>query len=391
MKSLRFVMLCSVLAMLAASTPAGAQGGVNRPDECLPPNNSAYLAGFHAMYTAQYLMSNPAHSRFTHCANPPTVIGGETMHAFGSQVCFRLSTNRGKTFKDLRAVAQCLVRVRLVEEDPSSETRYFETEMLALDIRGGNLPPGVMIRESPTQPSMGQTRIQRMPGGGFHIDSFFDIFTELSLDGGATWIPSAQPGHVELAEADALREHSISPTTVIGSKAATGRIVLNAPAPPGGANVLLTSDNPNVIVPASVLVPAGLCHKTYAIKTKAVAAVEEANVRATYNGTVLTAPLRLRPIGVKMISLNPKSVKGGNPSTATVTLEAAAGPGPIQVNLSSNNAAASVPANIVIPLGQKTGTFVVTTSAVGAITKAKITAQANNGTAARSATLTITP
>jgi hypothetical protein len=25
----------------------------------------------------------------------------------------------------------------------------------------------------------------------FHIDSFFDVFTELSVDGGATWIPSS--------------------------------------------------------------------------------------------------------------------------------------------------------------------------------------------------------
>ncbi|MDP6547194.1 MAG: PEP-CTERM sorting domain-containing protein, partial [Phycisphaerae bacterium] len=27
-------------------------------------------------------------------------------------------------------------------------------------------------------------------GGLYHIDSFFDVFTELSVDGGANWIPS---------------------------------------------------------------------------------------------------------------------------------------------------------------------------------------------------------
>jgi hypothetical protein len=25
----------------------------------------------------------------------------------------------------------------------------------------------------------------------YHIDSFFDVFTELSIDGGTTWIPKA--------------------------------------------------------------------------------------------------------------------------------------------------------------------------------------------------------
>jgi hypothetical protein len=55
-----------------------------------------------------------------------------------------------------------------------------------------------MIRESPTLPSKGKTSITDIgapgpgPGdNGYHIDSFFDVFTELSLDGGMTWIPKS--------------------------------------------------------------------------------------------------------------------------------------------------------------------------------------------------------
>jgi hypothetical protein len=48
----------------------------------------------------------------------------------------------------------------------------------------------MMLRESPTLPSLGTTTVASQPGGVFHIDSFFDIFTELSLDGGQTWIPA---------------------------------------------------------------------------------------------------------------------------------------------------------------------------------------------------------
>ena len=52
-----------------------------------------------------------------------------------------------------------------------------------------SLPPevSVMLRESTTLASTGQTTIDSAPGGGFMISSFFDIFTEVSLDGGATW------------------------------------------------------------------------------------------------------------------------------------------------------------------------------------------------------------
>jgi hypothetical protein len=70
----------------------------------------------------------------------------------------------------------------------------FATEMLQLDLSGG----GVLIRESPTLQSTGQTTIQDIGGGQYQIDSFFDIFTELSLDGGQTWIPSQEATHVDL-------------------------------------------------------------------------------------------------------------------------------------------------------------------------------------------------
>ncbi len=66
-----------------------------------------------------------------------------------------------------------------------------------MNISGGTLPAGVMIRESPTLLSSGQTRIKPIPGG-YMIDSFFDIFTEVSTDGGVTWMPALEPSYVEL-------------------------------------------------------------------------------------------------------------------------------------------------------------------------------------------------
>ena len=92
-------------------------------------------------------------------------------------------------------------------------TGTFATEMLQLDLQGS--VPGLgafMIRESPTKQSTGQVTITQLPGGQFQIDSFFDVFTELSTDGGATWMVGsdsiahsqagiATSGHVELQPA----------------------------------------------------------------------------------------------------------------------------------------------------------------------------------------------
>src|ERR1043166_1521493 len=54
-----------------------------------------------------------------------------------------------------------------------------------------------MIRESPTRQSIGQTTVRAVEGG-YMISSFFDVFIEISLDGGLTWNGSQASGRVEL-------------------------------------------------------------------------------------------------------------------------------------------------------------------------------------------------
>jgi hypothetical protein len=69
----------------------------------------------------------------------------------------------------------------------------FDTEMLSLDIRESPTLGNIMVRESPSKASLGRTSISLDSGGQYRISSFFDIFTELSLDNGATWTPAGVP------------------------------------------------------------------------------------------------------------------------------------------------------------------------------------------------------
>jgi hypothetical protein len=91
----------------------------------------------------------------------------------------------------------CVVRATGTFSDGTSKT--FATEMLQLDLSGGTLPPGMQLRESPTLHSTGQTTVRSIAGGQFQVSSFFDVFTELSLDGGQTWTPRA-PATLELTD-----------------------------------------------------------------------------------------------------------------------------------------------------------------------------------------------
>jgi hypothetical protein len=82
-----------------------------------------------------------------------------------------------------------------------SQTGVFATEITSLLLSAPDFG-GLLLRESPTLPSTGQTTITPIGGGMFHIESFFDVFTELSLDGGATWSPDTSgPAHIVLTSA----------------------------------------------------------------------------------------------------------------------------------------------------------------------------------------------
>ena len=70
----------------------------------------------------------------------------------------------------------------------STTAGRFDTEMLQMDISGNSTLGSIKFRESPTKQSLGTTTVAG-ESGDYVIDSFFDVFTELSLDGGANWIP----------------------------------------------------------------------------------------------------------------------------------------------------------------------------------------------------------
>lgn len=78
----------------------------------------------------------------------------------------------------------------LVTDRMLSTTGTFEAEIVSMELSGNVGGTAVRVRESPTQASTGDTDISDLGGGLYDIDSFFDVFTELSVDDGQTWIAS---------------------------------------------------------------------------------------------------------------------------------------------------------------------------------------------------------
>jgi hypothetical protein len=167
------------------------------PNPNLPPTNSAYISPrqWHALYANGIVVSNVIHRRFLQ-SYPPPPAGGTNVHTFGSEIGLLVALVPNQPLRLASAPATVTVQVANRGIGPNGEQLY-DTEMLALDMHGGTLPSGVMIRESPSKASLGKTTVLQS-STGFLITSFFDVFTEISLDGGQTWSASDTAGHMEL-------------------------------------------------------------------------------------------------------------------------------------------------------------------------------------------------
>lgn len=168
------------------------------PDPSLPPVHpdpsiAYYGQDLHAVYPQGVILNDPIHRGFTNIVR--TTVGPDELETFDSILKARV---------DVPAMGVYDVPVTLtgpvstmVYDYTSGGTGTFDTEMISLDLTGniGGIP--VIVRESPTLSSVGVTKITA--GSSYVIDSFFDVFTELSIDGGMTWGADENgPGRMDL-------------------------------------------------------------------------------------------------------------------------------------------------------------------------------------------------
>lgn len=189
--SMLFLAVCWALSGAVVAAPLSYVG----TSPLVPPADGVYLhpGNVHTIYSGGALtivLERAEHRGFSQIERTPN--GAGTLENFHSDVGGEVSINGGP-LTPVTLSGQVMVQVGDGYTPGSFGT--FNTEMLALDLIGGG---GVRIRESPTLASTGQTTIQALGGGLFQITSFFDIFTELSLDGGQNWIPSTGSTHMEL-------------------------------------------------------------------------------------------------------------------------------------------------------------------------------------------------
>ena len=187
----------------------------------------------------------------------------------------------------------------------------------------------------------------------------------------------------------ALSTLTLNISDVGGGGTVTGTVTLNGPAPAAGATIPLSDTIAAATTPASVVIPAGLKTKTFAITTVPVTASQSGFVTASYGGVLKSVPLVVGPIALSSLTVSPTSAAGGVNVTGTVVLNGPAPAAGVVVSLSDNLPATTVPLSVTVPAGSMSRTFTITTVIVAASQSGTVTAK--QGLNIKLAALTVRP
>ncbi len=185
----------SVLLALAALACSDGGGdptgpGVRVGQESLPVAGAAYRgAAPHVFFGGDALLTCSSHGGFTNAVQPPANQGGTVTADYSATFLGELVLSpplvRTSVTHPLAVQAHMVERITLV--GTQGATRTFDAELLTFELGGPAMPADILVRESPTVASTGRTTITDLSGGQYRVDTVYDVWLEISLDGGTTW------------------------------------------------------------------------------------------------------------------------------------------------------------------------------------------------------------
>ncbi|GIV05258.1 MAG: hypothetical protein KatS3mg016_0833 [Fimbriimonadales bacterium] len=220
----------------------------------------------------------------------------------------------------------------------------------------------------------------------------FDLFTNAS--GGGSVVITASAGGVsrtatlQVVSPFRVQSVSLAPNSVMGGQASTLTVRLTQPAPNGGVQVQLSSNNPAASAPASLTIPAGQTSASVRVNTTPVSNRTPVNLTASLNGSEVSGTLTVNPPAPVSFVISPTAVRGGHTATATVTLNANAPSGGLWLQVSHNDPSRVwTPMSVYVRPGSRMVRFTIYTSPGYSTAHVTITVATEGGS--RSATLRV--
>jgi len=184
------------------SDPMGP--GVEVGEDSLPPAGTAYHGdSSHQFMGGSAVLTCSSHGGFTAAVPPPATQSGTVRSDYFATFVGTLDLQPPLVASPVTHPLSLQVHMAELITLAGTEgtTRTFDTELATFELGGSTAPAGVMVRESPSLASSGRTTITALSGGQYHVETYYDVWLELSLDGGATWSPADNAVHMTLGPA----------------------------------------------------------------------------------------------------------------------------------------------------------------------------------------------
>ena len=195
------------LTLCTAPMAAAQEPGLIVAGQALPPAGAAYKGeGPHLFFDGHVALPCGSHGHFSSAVEPPRRIGATVVAdytaTFLGEVSLEPPVVATPVTHALAVQARMVERITLASS--RGGTRVFDTEMTTLDLQGSDMPPGILVRESPTKSSTGRYVIAAVRHR-YRVESYFDVWLEISLDGGRSWHLAQAPVRMWL-EPDAAED-----------------------------------------------------------------------------------------------------------------------------------------------------------------------------------------
>lgn len=159
-------------------------------------------------------------------------------------------------------------------------------------------------------------------------------------------------------------------------------IALSGPAPSGGVGVQLSSSSTAVLMPASATVPANAESASFTLNVSSAASASIVTLTASANGKRASTSISINPIpstSIKLtgISCAQTSVVAPGTDSCTVTLSGPASAGGAIVQITSSQAAITVPSTITVAANSKSAAFTANIGSAAAAGTATLSASLN--------------
>jgi hypothetical protein len=186
-----------LIALLACSSDGTnpTEPGVTVQDVSLPVGGAVYRgADPHVFLGGQVTLFCGRHGVFSNAVAPPQRVGETVVSdytaTFEGELTLEPPVVSSTVTHPLTIQARMAESITLVGDSGGALT--LDAELVTFELQGTGMPADVMVRESSARESLGVTTITAVSAGQNRVETYYDVWLDISLDAGRTWHQAEQ-------------------------------------------------------------------------------------------------------------------------------------------------------------------------------------------------------